>query len=159
VGFEVFTAVIMKGSLFLDTAQCCPMKVNRRCGGTSTSACCLLHSGFLLDLLFNPEDRGNIFLRKVGLLSSDYTASYPRRLNSLCPFVFIEIYLSVENCQYNKISLYIQHIYSHTEVRAWGTCAYRDTSLTLISDGYNYVEARHTLSRTFFCIYVTQWTT
>jgi hypothetical protein len=30
------------------------------------SACCLLHPGFLLALLFNPEDGDDIFLRTVG---------------------------------------------------------------------------------------------
>jgi hypothetical protein len=34
-----------------------------------------IHPGFLLDLLFNPEDGGDIFLR----LSTDYTALYPRK--------------------------------------------------------------------------------
>jgi hypothetical protein len=38
-----------------------------------------LHAGFLLGLLFSPEDVSNIFLRNAGLLSQDYTALYPRR--------------------------------------------------------------------------------
>jgi hypothetical protein len=28
-------------------------------------ACCLLHAGLLLDLLFNPEDEGNVFLQNI----------------------------------------------------------------------------------------------
>jgi hypothetical protein len=40
---------------------------------------CLLHAGFLLGLLFDPEDEGEMFLRKLGLFSTDYTALYPRR--------------------------------------------------------------------------------
>jgi hypothetical protein len=28
-------------------------------------ACCLLHAGFLIDSLLNPEDEGNILLRNV----------------------------------------------------------------------------------------------
>jgi hypothetical protein len=31
-----------------------------------TSACYLLHAGFLLDLFFDPEDGGNMFPRNVG---------------------------------------------------------------------------------------------
>jgi hypothetical protein len=37
--------------------------------------------GILLGL-FDPEDGADIFLRNVGLLSTDYTALYPRRQNS-----------------------------------------------------------------------------
>jgi hypothetical protein len=37
------------------------------------------HSGFLFSLFFNPEDGGDMFLRNVDLLSTDYTALYPRR--------------------------------------------------------------------------------
>jgi hypothetical protein len=37
---------------------------------------------FLLGLLFEPEDRGDMFLRTAGWLSSDYAALYPRRHNS-----------------------------------------------------------------------------
>jgi hypothetical protein len=39
----------------------------------------LLHAGFLLGLLFNPEDVGYMFFRKAGLISTGYTALYPRR--------------------------------------------------------------------------------
>jgi hypothetical protein len=35
-------------------------------------ACCLLQAGFLFSLIFNSEDRGNIFLQKSGWLSKDY---------------------------------------------------------------------------------------
>jgi hypothetical protein len=33
----------------------------------------LLHVDFLLDLFFDPEDGGNMFLRNVGFFSTDYT--------------------------------------------------------------------------------------
>jgi hypothetical protein len=35
---------------------------------------CLLHDGFLLGFLFHPEYGAGMFLRKVGCLSTDYTA-------------------------------------------------------------------------------------
>jgi hypothetical protein len=34
---------------------------------------------FLTDLLFNPENGGDVFLRNVGRLLQDYTALYPRK--------------------------------------------------------------------------------
>jgi hypothetical protein len=37
---------------------------------------CLFHVGFLLDLLFNPEDGSAMFLWNVALLSMNYTALY-----------------------------------------------------------------------------------
>jgi hypothetical protein len=37
------------------------------------------HAGFLLGLFLDPEDGGDMFLRNVGWLSSDYTALCPRR--------------------------------------------------------------------------------
>jgi hypothetical protein len=38
-----------------------------------------LHPGFLLDLFFDLENRGDMFLRNIGWLSTDCTALYPRR--------------------------------------------------------------------------------
>jgi hypothetical protein len=38
----------------------------------------LLHAGFLLGLLVDPEDEGGIFHRNVGLFSTDYMASCPK---------------------------------------------------------------------------------
>jgi hypothetical protein len=40
------------------------------------------HPGSLFGLLFDPEDEGNMFLRKVNWLSLDYTALYPGGQNS-----------------------------------------------------------------------------
>jgi hypothetical protein len=40
---------------------------------------CLLHAGFLLDLLFNSEDGGNTFFQNITEFLLDYTASYPKR--------------------------------------------------------------------------------
>jgi hypothetical protein len=36
-------------------------------------------AGFLLALFFDPEDGGDVFLRNVWWLSTDYAALYPRR--------------------------------------------------------------------------------
>jgi hypothetical protein len=47
--------------------------------GTCGYTCYLLHAGFLLSLFFDPEDGGEIFLRNVDSLSTDYTELYPRR--------------------------------------------------------------------------------
>jgi hypothetical protein len=38
-----------------------------------------LLAGFLLGLLFDPEDGGSVFLQNVVVLLSDYIALYPRR--------------------------------------------------------------------------------
>jgi hypothetical protein len=65
VEFGILTAVVMKSSIFWDVI--------------GSSACCLLHACFLLGLLFNPEDGGNIFLQNTGWLSLDYMAFCSRR--------------------------------------------------------------------------------
>jgi hypothetical protein len=55
--FEIFTAVVMKSSVFWDITQCIPLK-----------ACLPPPSrGILgLDLFFDPEDGGDVFLRNFG---------------------------------------------------------------------------------------------
>jgi hypothetical protein len=47
-----------------------------------SSICCPLHIGFLLTLLFEPEDGGDMLLRNVGWLSTDYTLLCSRRQKS-----------------------------------------------------------------------------
>jgi hypothetical protein len=42
-------------------------------------ACCPLHAGFLLSLLFSPEDGSDVILQNIGSLSVEYTALYPRK--------------------------------------------------------------------------------
>jgi hypothetical protein len=42
----------------------------------------MFHAGFLFALFFDPEDRGDMFFRNVGLFSTDYAALYPTRQNS-----------------------------------------------------------------------------
>jgi hypothetical protein len=54
-----------------------------------TSACYMIHASFLLSVFFNPEDGGDMLLRKVGWLSADYTALYPRRYNSSMQVIFM----------------------------------------------------------------------
>jgi hypothetical protein len=97
VRFEVLTVVVIKSTIFWDITPCSPLRVNRRFGGTyrlhlqcrKTSrawnqsesrwqAELCFHAGFLLGLFFDPEDRGDMFLRNVGWLSTDYTALYHR---------------------------------------------------------------------------------
>jgi hypothetical protein len=40
--------------------------------GKTDSPCCLLFAGIFLGYLLNSEDGGDIFLRNVGWLSTDY---------------------------------------------------------------------------------------
>jgi hypothetical protein len=54
------------------------------------SACCLIHTDFLLDLFFTPQDAGDMFLRKVDRLSQGNRVVYSRRYNSS----IIEVLLS-----------------------------------------------------------------
>jgi hypothetical protein len=95
---ELRTLWGMKSNIFWDITPCSPLNVNRRFGGTyhlhlpgrrinrarnqcesrwQTWLC--FHPDFLLCLLFDPEDGGDMFLRNVGGHSTDYTALYPIR--------------------------------------------------------------------------------
>jgi hypothetical protein len=78
VGFEVFTAVVIKSTVFWDITPCSPLKVNRRFGGTyslylEARLPTNFHAGILLRL-FDPEDGGDILLRNIGEILADYTA-------------------------------------------------------------------------------------
>lgn len=57
-------------SVFCDITPSSPLKVNQ------------LQSGFLLGLLWNPEDGDNLFIWNFGWLSADYTVLYPWRYTS-----------------------------------------------------------------------------
>jgi hypothetical protein len=50
---------ILKSSIFRDTRPCSLLKIKQ------SSACQLLHSSFSLDLFFDPEDGGDMFLRNI----------------------------------------------------------------------------------------------
>jgi hypothetical protein len=62
-GFEVLTAVVIKSPIFWDIGPSNLLKIDRPFGGTyPLLSCYLLHAGFLLGLLFEPEDVGDMFL-------------------------------------------------------------------------------------------------
>jgi hypothetical protein len=82
VGFEVLTEMVVQ-SFVLGYNAVLSLKFNWHFGATCSFhlqgfACCLLHASFLLGLLFNHEDGGDMFLRNIGWLSTDYAALYPR---------------------------------------------------------------------------------
>jgi hypothetical protein len=59
-----------------------PLRDQHEAVSKQSSAYCLLHAGFLLELLFGPEDEDYIIFRNVGRLSSDYMTLYARKWNS-----------------------------------------------------------------------------
>jgi hypothetical protein len=74
VGFEVLTAVVMKSSIFWDITPCSLLKVNRGFGGTYRHHLQGRRISLArnqrerrwqaeLCLFFDPEDRGDMFLR------------------------------------------------------------------------------------------------
>jgi hypothetical protein len=90
VGFEVFTAVVLKSIFFWVMTPCSALSGTRRFGRTYR-----LHlqgrrivqqtseqaggkqklARWFAELFFNPEDGGDTFLRNVGYHSTHYTAS------------------------------------------------------------------------------------
>jgi hypothetical protein len=68
---EVRTSVFINSSVFWYTTLCSPLKVNRHYGETRClhlqcgRSWYLPHSDFLLDLFFNSEDEGNMFIRNI----------------------------------------------------------------------------------------------
>jgi hypothetical protein len=74
VGFEVFTAVVMKSIVFWDMMPCSPLSFNRCFRRTYR-----LHLQGRRNRFSKPaEDGGDMFLQN-GWNSTGYTASYPRR--------------------------------------------------------------------------------
>jgi hypothetical protein len=67
VGFEVFTAVVMKSIIFWDMTPCSPLSCNRRFGGAYRLSRVINQSesrweSRVLILFFDPEDGGDMFL-------------------------------------------------------------------------------------------------
>jgi hypothetical protein len=61
IGFEVFTAVIMKSSVLWDIMPCSPLKAKQETS-VEQVASKTLPTGFLLGLFFTPQDGGDMFL-------------------------------------------------------------------------------------------------
>jgi hypothetical protein len=73
---------ILKCSIFWDVMPCKPLQYYENhlmfwrnmsppssgVKGKASFTCCLLYAGFLVGLLFSPEDGGDMFLQKVGPL-------------------------------------------------------------------------------------------
>jgi hypothetical protein len=70
----------LKISIFWDITPCTPFEIQQpfRRNKQSLLATCF-QTDFLLGLFFILEDGGDIFLRNVDWVSTDYTALYPRR--------------------------------------------------------------------------------
>jgi hypothetical protein len=82
IGFEVFTAVVLKSIFFWDMTPCSLQSCTRRFRGTyrlHLQGRRIVQQTSKQATFFDPEDGGDTFLRNVGYNSADYTASYPRR--------------------------------------------------------------------------------
>jgi hypothetical protein len=78
-------------TVFRDLTSCCNLVEDNQLFGETynlhlqgqrvnqSCAYCLLLAGFMLGLLFDPEDGGTTFHQSVGGLLPDYTALHPRR--------------------------------------------------------------------------------
>jgi hypothetical protein len=62
----------MKSIIFWDVTPCSLLGCNRK---VDSPAYLLV----LVEIFFDPEDGGDMLLRNVGSISTDYTASHPRR--------------------------------------------------------------------------------
>jgi hypothetical protein len=114
VGFEVLTVIIKKSSVFWNIVPYSLVKLNwcfkvmcplhlqslnisqagnqHEAGSKKCSVYCLFHTGFLLGLLLTPEDGVGMFLQNVSWLSRGYIEIYPRRLNSVDPFIICNLF-------------------------------------------------------------------
>jgi hypothetical protein len=75
-------------SVFWDITTCSPLEVSR-------SACDLLHAGFVLGLVFDTEDGGDVFLRNVDWLiyPEDKNPSNPFDFSCSVPFCWLCVHL------------------------------------------------------------------
>jgi hypothetical protein len=91
---HVRTIFFTKSSILWDITQCSPLKVKRRFGGTkslpssgsknkpSRNQLCLPPAFTLVSCsayFFDPENGGDMFLRKVSWFSTDYMVLYTKR--------------------------------------------------------------------------------
>jgi hypothetical protein len=102
VGFEAFTAVFIKSSVFWDITPCSQLEVNRRFGGTYRLhfqgwriSRALLSSACFVQVY---DDGAHLFLRNAGWLSMDYMALYPGRQIFLSRKLSVTICI-LKNCQ------------------------------------------------------------
>jgi hypothetical protein len=97
---------------FCGITSCSPLKVSRRFGetcrfslqgwGVSQARIACLMVGLLLCLLANLGAGGDIYLRNVSRLSSDYIALYPRRWDSSH---FLQFYMQTIRCWFSNQKL------------------------------------------------------
>jgi hypothetical protein len=104
VGCEVLTAVVMNSSVFWDITTCSPLKVSHLQGGRKSKASNQHEASSL--------NGGDMFLRNVGWLSTDYTALVPEDNNfSVSTFISyvgrggLEVFLSTLQwrCSYRSV--------------------------------------------------------
>jgi hypothetical protein len=97
LGFEVFTAVVMKSIIFWDVTPCSLLRYNRRFGGTYR-----LHLQGPRKFQQEPASKQ---ISNVGCISTDYTASHSRRwYSSEVPVVIPEC--GCFHCQYHTVYVY-----------------------------------------------------
>jgi hypothetical protein len=120
VGSAVLTAVVTKRSIFWDIMPCSPLRVSWRFG----EACHLylqvepvlfatwFHAHFLIWFFFDSEERGDMVLRNVRCLSTDYIVLCLRSYNSSKMFEFHggTKLCSVMFLSYSLVVLYTQWI-------------------------------------------------
>jgi hypothetical protein len=96
-GFEVLTAAVMKSCIFGNVTPCSQFKAKRYFGGiyrlhlpdtrenqagnNQSFNLCLFRACFLLGWLLKTRVEGDMFIRNVGWLSTDYRV-FPRKYNS-----------------------------------------------------------------------------